>query len=89
MEETIMDDGGKAYWSATLRLLGWIMAAWFAITFLGGIIFAPQLNSFHLGGYPLGFWIAQQGAMYSYIAMIFIYAKLMGNIDRRFDVHEE
>ncbi|MEF8701041.1 MAG: DUF4212 domain-containing protein [Candidatus Accumulibacter sp. UW26] len=84
-----MDDGGKAYWSATLGLLSWIMAVWFVVTFLAGIVFAPELNSIHLGGYPLGFWFAQQGAIYVYIALIFIYKKMMGDIDRRFDVHEE
>ncbi len=84
-----MDDKGKAYWSATLRLLGWILAVWLLVSFGASIVFAGWLNRFSLGGYPLGFWFAQQGAMYVYIALIFIYAWRMNKIDRKFDVHEE
>jgi putative solute:sodium symporter small subunit len=46
-------------------------------------------NQFSLGGYPLGFWFAQQGSIYIFIVLIFAYAKKMGDIDKRFDVHEE
>lgn len=88
MNDKIMDEKSKAYWSATLGLLTWIMAMWTFVTFGCGILLAPMLNSIHLGGYPLGFWVAQQGAMYSYIAMIFIYAKKMNDIDIKFDVQE-
>ncbi|HRD91810.1 MAG TPA: DUF4212 domain-containing protein [Accumulibacter sp.] len=84
-----MDDGGKAYWSATLGLLAKILVVWFLVSFGAGILFAPALNSIHLGGYPLGFWFAQQGSMYVFIALIFYYRKKMGEIDRQFDVHEE
>ncbi|MBE2260109.1 MAG: DUF4212 domain-containing protein [Candidatus Accumulibacter sp.] len=84
-----MDDSGKAYWSATLRLLTKILVIWFLVSFGAGILFAPALNSIHLGGYPLGFWFAQQGAMYVFIVLIFYYKKKMGEIDRQFDVHEE
>ena len=84
-----MDDSGKASWSATLGLLGKILVVWFLVSFGAGILFAPALNSFHLGGYPLGFWFAQQGSMYVFIALIFYYRKKMGEIDRQFDVHEE
>ena len=48
-----------------------------------------MLNSISVGGYPLGFWFAQQGSMYVFVALIFIYAKLMGKLDEKFDVHEE
>ena len=84
-----MDDTGKAYWSAVLGLLTKVLAIWFAVSFGAGILFADMLNNIKLGGYPLGFWFAQQGSMYIFIALIFIYAKLMDNIDRRFNVHEE
>jgi len=84
-----MDDKSKAYWSATLGLLGKILAVWFVVSFGAGILFADALNSISLGGYPLGFWFAQQGSMYIFIALIFIYAKKMGDIDRKFDVHED
>ncbi|MBS4019568.1 DUF4212 domain-containing protein [uncultured Azonexus sp.] len=84
-----MDDQGKAYWSATLGLLGKILAIWFVCSFLAGILFAPALNGISLGGYPLGFWFAHQGSIYIFIALIFYYAKAMGDLDRKFDVHEE
>jgi putative solute:sodium symporter small subunit len=84
-----MEDQGKAYWSATLSLLGKTLAIWFVVSFGAGILFAPALNSISLGGYPLGFWFAHQGAIYVFIALIFYYAKAMGDLDRKFDVHEE
>lgn len=84
-----MDNSGKAYWSATLRLLGAILVVWFVVSFGASILFADALNRFKLGGYPLGFWFAHQGAMYVYIVLIFLYARLMNKIDRKFDVHEE
>ena len=84
-----MEDQGKAYWSATLSLLGKILAIWFVVSFGAGILFAPALNSISLGGYPLGFWFAHQGSIYIFIALIFYYAKAMGDLDRKFDVHEE
>lgn len=83
-----MDDTGKAYWSAVLGLLTKVLIIWFAVSFGAGILFAEALNSIKLGGYPLGFWFAQQGSIYIFIALIFYYAKAMNKIDRKFDVHE-
>jgi putative solute:sodium symporter small subunit len=82
-------DNSKAYWNATLSLLGRILAIWFLVSFGAGILFADLLNGIKLGGYPLGFWFAHQGSIYVFIALIFYYAKKMGDIDRQFDVHEE
>lgn len=84
-----MEDNGKAYWSATLGLLTKIMIVWFLVSFGAGILFVDVLNNIKLGGYPLGFWFAQQGSIYVFIALIFYYAKKMGEIDRKFDVHED
>jgi putative solute:sodium symporter small subunit len=83
-----MDKSGAAYWKATLSLVSKILAVWFLVSFGAGILFADWLNNIHLGGYPLGFWFAQQGSMYVFVALIFIYAKKMDAIDREFDVHE-
>lgn len=77
------------YWSATLGLLIKLMIIWFLVSFGAGILFVDTLNDFHLGGYPLGFWFAHQGAIYIFIGLIFYYAKKMGDIDRQFDVHED
>jgi putative solute:sodium symporter small subunit len=84
-----MDNNSAAYWQATLGLLTKILLVWFAVSFGAGILFAPMLNGIHLGGYPLGFWFAQQGSMYVFVALIFIYAKKMNEIDQKFDVHED
>ena len=84
-----MEDQGKAYWFATLKLIGSILAVWALVSYGFGIIFASALNSISIGGYPFGFWWAQQGAMYVFIALIFIYAKMQDNVDRKFNVHEE
>ncbi len=84
-----MDKSGKAYWKAVLTLVAQILAVWFIVSYGAGILFAPELNSINLGGYPLGFWFAQQGSMYIFVALIFIYSYLMGKIDQKFDVHEE
>lgn len=83
------DRSASGYWSATLALLGKILAVWFLCSFGAGIMFADMLNNIKLGGYPLGFWFAQQGSIYIFIALIFYYAKKMGDIDREFDVHED
>jgi len=84
-----MDKSGEAYWKAVLTLIAQVLAVWFFVSFGCGILFADALNSFSLGGYPLGFWFAQQGSMYVFVILIFVYAKLMNGIDEKFDVHEE
>ena len=83
------EEAGKAYWYAVLKLVAVMLVIWFLVSYGAGIIFAPALNSISIGGYPLGFWFAQQGSMYIFVALIFIYAKLMENLDKKFDVHEE
>ncbi|NMG48016.1 DUF4212 domain-containing protein [Azoarcus communis] len=84
-----MENNSKTYWGTVLGLLTKILIIWFVVSFGAGILFAPELNSISLGGYPLGFWFAHQGSIYVFIALIFWYAKKMGDIDREFDVHEE
>ncbi len=79
----------QGYWKATLGLLTKILVVWFLVSYGAGILFAGALDSIKLGGYPLGFWFAQQGSMYAFIALIWWYRASMGAIDREFDVHEE
>jgi putative solute:sodium symporter small subunit len=78
----------KAYWRANLRLTAIMLAIWFTISYLAGIVFVEQLNAINLGGYKLGFWFAQQGSMYGFVVIIFVYAHLMAKIDRKFGVHD-
>lgn len=77
------------YWPTVLGLVRNILIVWFLVSYGAGILFAPALNSISLGGYPLGFWFAQQGSMYVFVALIFFYSWKMGKIDQEFDVHEE
>lgn len=83
------NNNAQAYWKATLGLLTKVLIIWFAVSYAAGILFAGPLNGIKLGGYPLGFWFAQQGSIYVFIALIFYYARKMGQIDRQFDVHED
>ena len=73
------------YWSANIRLILKLLAIWFVVPFFGGIVFVDFFNQFRLGGYPLGFWIAQQGSIYLFVAIIFYYAKKMSDLDDHFD----
>ncbi len=83
------DLSSHAYWKATIALLTKILIIWAAVSFGAGILFAEMLNNIMLGGYPLGFWFAQQGSIYVFIVLIFYYAKKMNDLDVRFDVHED
>jgi putative solute:sodium symporter small subunit len=82
-------DNSHAYWKATIGLLTKILIIWFMVSFGAGILFVDVLNHIKLGGYPLGFWFAQQGSIYVFIVLIFYYAKKMNELDRQFDVHED
>lgn len=77
------------YWRENLRLVALCLAIWFVVSFLFGIILVEQLNTIRLGGYKLGFWFAQQGSIYVFVALIFFYAYRMGKLDRKYDVHED
>ncbi len=84
-----LDSNARAYWSATLGLLTKVLVIWFLVSYGAGILFADALNAIKLGGYPLGFWFSQQGSIYIFIALIFWYAKKMGDIDRKFGMAED
>ena len=76
------------YWRANLKLVLGCMIVWFIVSFGFGIILVEPLNSIRLGGYKLGFWFAQQGSIYVFVALIFFYAKRMGKLDREHGVEE-
>ncbi|MFA5516599.1 MAG: DUF4212 domain-containing protein [Desulfuromonadales bacterium] len=83
-----MTTDGVAYWKAVLGLIRNVLIVWFVVSYGFGILLAPLLNNIHLGGYPLGFWFAHQGSIYVFVVLIFVYSKVMGKIDEKFDVHE-
>ena len=79
----------QAYWKRNLRILLILLLVWFTVSYGCGILFADTLNQYHIGGFPLGFWFAQQGAIYVFVVLIFIYVYLMNKLDREFDVDEK
>lgn len=78
----------KAYWKENVRLMVILLSIWFTISYLCGILFVEELNTIRVGGYKLGFWFAQQGSMYGFVAIVFIYARLMAKLDRKYDLQE-
>ena len=78
----------KAYWKKNLRYLGILLLVWFIVSFGCGILFADSLNEIRIGGFKLGFWFAQQGAIYVFVALIFIYVRLMNRLDKEYGVDE-
>jgi putative solute:sodium symporter small subunit len=78
-----------AYWKSNLWLLSTLLVIWFAVSYGLGILLVEPLNTMHLGGYPLGFWFAQQGSIYVFLVLIFVYALRMNRLDKKYDVAED
>jgi putative solute:sodium symporter small subunit len=85
----VTPENRSAYWKANLRLLSILLVIWFIVSYGLGILLVEPLNAFHLGGYPLGFWFAQQGSIYIFLVLIFTYAIGMNTLDKKFEVDEE
>lgn len=84
-----MNSQAEAYWKANIRLVVQLLVVWFVVSYGFGIILADVMNSIKVGGVGLGFWFAQQGSIYVFLILIFIYAKKMNALDRKFGVHED
>ena len=85
-----MDNEKKSeYWAKNLRLLFVLLSIWFIVSYGCGILFVDSLNYIRVGGFPLGFWFAQQGSIYVFVILIFIYVKSMNKLDKEFDVDEK
>jgi len=78
----------EEYWRKNLTFMTVLLVIWAVVSYGFGIIFVKPLNAFHIGGFPLGFWFAQQGSIYVFVALIFIYYVYMNRLDRKYDVHE-
>ena len=76
------------YWKANISLVAKLLAIWFTVSFGFGIILVDFLNGIQFWGYKLGFWFAQQGSIYVFVILIFVYIKKMAELDRKFDVEE-
>ena len=79
----------KAYWRRNLSLVFKLLLVWFVVSFGCGILFVDTLNQIQIGGYKLGFWFAQQGAIYSFIVLTFYYARKMAQLDREFNIDQD
>jgi putative solute:sodium symporter small subunit len=79
----------KAYWRRNIALVTKLLLVWFAVSIGCGILLVEELNTIQVGGYKLGFWFAQQGSIYAFVALIFYYAKRMAALDHEFGVDEE
>ncbi|MDX1637023.1 MAG: DUF4212 domain-containing protein [Balneolaceae bacterium] len=79
----------EGYWRANLKYVAILLSIWFIVSFGFGILLVEPLNSITIGGFELGFWFAQQGSIYVFVILIFVYVWLMNRLDKKFDVHED
>ena len=79
----------RTYWQDNLRLVAFCLAIWFLVSFGFGIIGLDWLNQIQIGGFQLGFFFAQQGSIYVFVALIFFYARRMAALDRKHGVSED
>ncbi|MFY0714005.1 DUF4212 domain-containing protein [Seonamhaeicola sp. NFXS20] len=74
----------KAYWKENIRYVLMLLAIWFLVSYGAGILFKDELNTLKIGGFKLGFWFAQQGSMYVFVVIIFVYVRLMNKLDKKY-----
>jgi putative solute:sodium symporter small subunit len=81
----------EAYWRRNIRYVGILLGIWFSVSYGCGIVFVEALNAFRIPGtnFPVGFWFAQQGSIYVFVILIFVYVRLMNRLDREFDLDEK
>lgn len=73
----------NTYWKKNIRYISILLSLWFTVSFGCGILFVEKLNSIQMGGFKLGFWFAQQGAIYGFVIIIFTYIYLMNRLDNK------
>lgn len=83
------DKNLEAYWKKNIKYLLILLSIWFTVSYGCGILFVEQLNTVKMGGFPLGFWFAQQGSIFVFVILIFVYVWLMNKLDKEFDVDEK
>lgn len=77
-----------AYWKENIRYLFILLSIWFIVSFGAGILLKDVLNTIKFGGFKLGFWFAQQGSIYVFVLLIFIYVRLMNKLDKKYGYNE-
>ena len=78
----------KAYWKENLLYIVVLLSVWFFVSFVCGIMAVDQLDAVRIGGFPLGFWFANQGSIITFVVLIWVYVWLMNRLDIKYDVHE-
>lgn len=78
----------KKYWQTNLRYLAILLSIWFLVSYCFGILLVDELNTIRLGGFKLGFWFAQQGSIYVFVILIFVYVRLMNQLDKKCNLNE-
>jgi len=78
----------KEYWKKNLQYLSILLGIWFLVSYGFGILFKETLDTIQLGGFKLGFWFAQQGSIYVFVVLIFVYVRLMNRLDKKYGFDE-
>lgn len=78
----------QEYWQANVRIIVTLLAIWAGVSYVMAILLAPALQGINIGSVPLPFWFGHQGSMITFVVLIFVYVKLMDDLDKKFDVHE-
>ncbi len=81
-------ENALGYWRANLRLIIILLSIWALVSYVLGILLAPALSGIYVGQLPIGFWFAQQGSMFTFVILIFVYSFLMDRVDKEYDVQE-
>ena len=84
-----MSDSARTYWKSNIKIVSLLLSIWFFISFGCGILFVDFLDQFRLGGFKLGFWFAQQGSMYVFVILIFIYVHLINKLDKKYGFNKK
>lgn len=78
----------KAYWKENITYLIILLSIWFLVSYGAGIFFKDVLDNIRLGGFKLGFWFAQQGSIFLFVILIFVYVWLMNRLDKKYGYNE-
>ena len=80
------DNSAHSYWKSNIKLVLSLLSVWFIVSFGCGILFVDALDTIRFGGFKLGFWMAQQGSIYVFVALIFVYIHFMDKLDDRYNL---
>ena len=87
--DSLSETHRRAYWRKNLIFVATLLTVWFIVSFVVSIVFVDDLNEIRMGGFRLGFWMAQQGSLYIFVILIFVYVWLMNRLDRAYGLEEQ